>query len=111
VNPISRAGITEAMKSGTMAAEYALLMLNESNEGKIRKICQRYERSWFKKLGKTHERLSKVKRFLNKVSDDAYDKGAERLSRIPREKLSMAKIFRACLGSFPQLVLALRKLM
>lgn len=111
VNPISRAGITEAMKSGTMAAEYAILMLNETNDGKIRKICRRYERAWLKKLGKTHEKLATVKRFLLKVSDDSYNKGAEKLSLIPKEKLTMAKIFKACLGSFPQLVFALRKLM
>ncbi len=111
VNPISRAGITEAMKSGTMAAEHAMLMLHAVNDGEVRKICKRYERAWLKKLGKTHEKLAKVKRFLNKVSDEAYNKGAEKLSAIPQDKLTMAKIFRACLGSFPQLVVALRKLM
>lgn len=111
VNPISRAGITEAMKSGTMAGAFALQMLGSRTQRQLARFCREYERAWHKKLGARHVKLAKVKRFLYKVPDKDYDRGAQILASIPRDQLTMAKIFTHCLGKFPKLVLALRYLM
>ena len=111
VNPISRAGISEAMKSGHLAGMYALQMLHTSSEKEIKKVCDSYEKAWYKKLGSKHLKLSRVKNFLQKVTDKEYNEGAQAMAAIPQDQLSMAKIFRTCLIRFPKLILALRHLM
>ncbi len=110
VNPISRAGISEAMKSGTIAGTYAIKMLKASSEKEIKKICKEYTKVWHEKLGKKHLKLARVKKSLQKVPDNDYDKGAHALANIPQNKLTMSKIFTLCLGKFPKLILALRYL-
>lgn len=111
VNPISRAGISEAMKSGTIAGSFAIQMLNASNEKEINKICDSYKKAWYKKLGSRHLKLARVKSFLQRVTDKEYNAGAQVLANIPQDQLTMSKIFRTCLTKFPKLILALRHLM
>ncbi len=111
VNPISRAGISEAMKSGTLAAQFALQMLGATTKKEMKRICDSYERAWHKKLGSRHLKLAKVKKSLLKVPDKDYNNGAAALSCIPQDQLTMSKIFTLSLGKFPKLVWALRHLM
>lgn len=111
VNPISRAGISEAMKSGTMAAGYAFQMLAASSEKEIAEICKKYEKAWYQKMGSRHLKLARVKSFLQRVTDKEYNAGAQVLANIPQDQLTMSKIFRTCLTKFPKLILALRHLM
>ena len=111
VNPISRAGISEAMKSGTIAGTFAIQMLNASSDKEMKKVCDAYEKAWYKKLGSRHLKLARVKSFLQKVTDKEYNAGAQALASIPQDQLTMAKIFRTCLTRFPKLILALRHLM
>lgn len=111
VNPISRAGISEAMKSGTIAGHFAIQMLNASSEKEIKKVCDAYEKAWYKKLGSRHLKLARVKKFLQKVTDEEYNNGSKALARIPQDQLTMARIFKTCLVRFPKLILALRHLM
>jgi digeranylgeranylglycerophospholipid reductase len=111
VNPISRAGISEAMKSGTLAGDYAMRMLKTSARKEMKKICDLYEKAWHKKLGKRHFKLAKVKNSLLKVPDADYNAGAQALSGIQQDQLTMSKIFTLSLGKFPKLVWALRHLM
>ncbi len=111
VNPISRAGITEAMLSGTLAGTYAVDMLGAHNERTLRKLAREYERTWYEKLGRKHAKLAKVKNSLLKVPDRDYNAGAQALTDIPRDRLTMSKMFTVSLGRFPRLVWALRHLM
>ncbi len=111
VNPISRAGISEAMKSGTLAAQFAVSMVNAYSEKEMAKLADSYEKAWHKKLGSSHFKLAKVKNSLLNVSDVEYNRGAQALAAIPQDQLTMSKIFRTCLGKFPKLVWALRHLM
>ena len=111
VNPISRAGISEAMKSGHLAGGFAVKMVTASTEKAIKKVCDDYEKMWHKKLGKRHLKLAKVKKSLLKVSDAEYNRGSHALAAIPQDQLTMSKIFTTCLGQFPKLVWALRHLM
>ncbi len=111
VNPISRAGISEAMKSGNLAGIYATEMLKASTDKEIKKICDSYEKAWHKKLGKRHLKLAKVKKSLLSVTDKDYDIGAQELSKLLQNQITMSKIFTTCLGKFPKLVWALRHLM
>lgn len=111
VNPVSRAGISEAMKSGHLAGRFAIEMLGARSEKEMKKVCDDYEKMWHKKLGKRHLKLAKVKKSLLSVSDEEYNSGSHALAAIPQNKLTMSKIFTTCLGKFPKLVWALRHLM
>ena len=111
INPISRAGISEALLSGGLAGDHAIRMLSAETSRKITRICKEYDQAWSKHRGNRHLKLSRVKNSLLSVPDEDYNQGARLLSSIPTEELTMSKIFRASLGRFPRLVWALRHLM
>lgn len=110
-NPMSRAGIVEAMKSGLLAAECAAGMLGADSEKQMMRLCVRYERAWYQLLGRRHQRLAETKDSLQRVPDEDYDVAADALSAIPPSKLTMSRIFRTALSRFPRLVWAMRRLM
>ncbi|MBN1130481.1 MAG: NAD(P)/FAD-dependent oxidoreductase [Chitinispirillaceae bacterium] len=111
VNPISRAGISEAMICGGLAGDHALLMFRAKNEREMTGIGKSYEAIWRTKRGARHEKLSKAKNSMLAVPDGDYNSAAKSLSAIPRDELTMSRIFRTALGRFPRLVWALRHLM
>ena len=113
-NPISRAGVVEALMSGALAGSAAFDMLSAGGAGNaklMKKICGDYERAWFEKRGRRHLKLAKAKESLAKVPDEDYNRAAGTLVAMPPEKITMAKIFGVSLGKFPRLVWALRHLM
>ena len=111
VNPISRAGICEALLSGGLAGDHAVLMLEAKNEKEMRRAVALYESAWRKKRGSRHEKLARAKHSLARVPDADYDRAAHALERIPQESLTMSRIFRTALGRFPRLAWSLRHLM
>jgi len=111
VNPISRAGISEAMLSGQLAAQAACRMLDASSPKERTAAARMYEREWNQRRGNRHRKLSRVKNSLRSIPDADYDSGARTLSAIPQSEMTMSKIFRASLSRFPRLVWALRHLM
>jgi geranylgeranyl reductase family protein len=111
INPISRAGISEALLCGALAGGSSVKMLRASTTIEMIPICKEYQKTWRKKRGDRHYKLAKVKSALLAVPDSAYNKGIETLSSISPDELTMPKIFRAALGKFPRLVWALRHLM
>jgi digeranylgeranylglycerophospholipid reductase len=111
VNPISRAGICEAMLSGGLAGDHALLMLNAGNEREMRRVCASCAKAWDTKRGNLHKKLARVKNSLVQLPDADYNAAARVLARIPQHELTMSTIFRTALGRSPRLVWALRHLM
>jgi flavin-dependent dehydrogenase len=112
-NPISRAGISEALMSGALAgsAAFDMLSVSSSDAKLMKKICGDYEKAWFAKRGARHLKLARAKDSLAKVPDEDYNIAARTLSGMSDDKISMAKIFGVSLGKFPRLVWALRHLM
>ncbi len=111
VNPVSRAGICEALLSGGLAGDHALLMLGAEKEREMRRICTSCVKAWDKKRGNRHGKLARVKKSLAQLPDADYNAAARVLARIPQNELTMSTIFRTALGRFPRLVWALRHLM
>lgn len=111
VNPISRAGITEAMHSGTLAGQAAIAMLRATSAKEWARCAKQYEQWWNERRGNRHQKLARSKSALLKVPDEDYNRGAETLAGIPLSQMTMSKIFRASLSRFPRLVWALRHLM
>ncbi len=111
VNPISRAGINEALLSGKFASSCALKMLKAKKPSEISFAIREYQNLWEEHRGNRHTKLSHVKNAMNSVPDQDYNEAARVLSQVPQNELTMAKIFRASLGRFPRLVWAMRHLM
>jgi flavin-dependent dehydrogenase len=110
-NPISRAGIVEALMSGGLAGSAAFDMLSSKSVKQSKKICADYEKAWYEKRGSRHLKLARAKDSLAKVPDEDYDAAAQTLQNFSADKISMAKIFGLSLGRFPRIVWALRHLM
>jgi geranylgeranyl reductase family protein len=110
-NPISRAGITEALMSGGLAGSAAFDMLSAENGKRTKKICADYEKAWLEKRGARHLKLAKAKDSLAGVPDEDYNMAAQTLSALSSDKVSMAKIFGLSLSRFPRIVWAMRHLM
>lgn len=111
VNPISRAGISEALLCGELAAEAACSMLDATTKKGALAAAKYFEREWNQRRGNRHQKLAKAKVSLRAIPDSDYDNGAEALAAIPQNEMTMSKIFRASLSRFPRLVWALRHLM
>lgn len=111
VNPISRAGICEALLSGGLAGDHALRMLEAKDRREMVRIGRSYEKAWHEKRGAKHGKLARVKNSLSSVPDRDYVAAARALSKIPPAELTMSKIFKTALHRFPRLVWALRHLM
>ena len=111
INPISRAGIFQAMISGGLAGDFALKMLGSQTSRDVKTLCSDYEKAWHEACGKTHCKLARVKTSLQKVPDEDYENAAKTLSKIPERQLTMSTIFKMSLGRFPRLVWAIRHLM
>lgn len=111
INPISRAGISEALLCGKLASNCAMDMLKAQHSWEVSRAIKKYEKSWEKHRGNRHTKLSKVKNSMYSVPDRDYNEAAKTLANIPQNELTMTKIFRASLGRFPRLVWAMRHLM
>jgi len=110
-NPISRAGIVEALMSGGLAGSAAFDMLGSENAKQAKKVCTDYEKAWLEKRGARHLKLAKAKDSLSRVPDEDYNIAAKTLGALSTEKVSMAKIFGLSLSRFPRIVWAMRHLM
>lgn len=112
INPISRAGIVEALLSGKLAGKAAGRILAAKNDGrKASQACKDYEREWLRARGNRHTKLARVKDSLARVPDEDYNTAARSLADIPQSELTMSRIFKVSLARFPRLVWALRHLM
>lgn len=111
VNPISRAGISEAMLSGTLAGTAAAGMFTAKSDKTKISCAKKYEGEWNKRRGNRHQKLAKVKASLLSIPDGDYNNGARALSEIPQNEMTMSKIFRASLSRFPRLMWTMRHLM
>jgi geranylgeranyl reductase family protein len=111
VNPVSRAGITEALLCGGLAGQFGLAMMHATQDSQVREICREYSEAWLDIIGKKHGKLSRVKEALARVPDQDYNKAFAALSAIPQDKLAISKIIGLSLGRFPRLVFAMRHLM
>ncbi len=110
VNPISRAGILEAMTGGKLAAESAVKVHKLSVESQKVPFYESYQQAWEDKYGRDNYRIYKAKQAFCHISDRTLDKAAWRLSRIKPQNLTMTKIFMATLLANPLILWRMRSL-
>ena len=107
VNPISRSGIVEALLCGKVVAESVKEWLDDSGANR-NSIESKVLSRWMELLGNKHLQVARAKRGFNKISDRQFDRAAERLSRLPREKQTLFRIFFNVLWAAPSLIWKMR---
>lgn len=110
VNPISRAGILEAMKGGQLAARAALQVIELATEAEKLPHYRAYKEAWDKAYGNANMRIHKAKSAFMGISDATFDKAAMSLAKIPEEKVTMGRIFLTTLWNSPSLIWKMRSL-
>ena len=110
VNPISRAGILEAMKGGQLAAKAALQVIELGTEAEKLPHYHAYKDGWDEAYGKANLRIHKAKEAFMGIPDNTFDKAAGSLAKIPVEKVTMGRIFLTTLWSTPSLIWKMRSL-
>jgi flavin-dependent dehydrogenase len=108
VNPLSRSGIVEALLCGKLVAESVHEWLNASDETSRARIEASVLDRWMAALGKSHLQIARAKPGLAKIKDEQFDKAAKRLSKLPREKQTLFRIFFAVLWSCPSVIWKMR---
>jgi digeranylgeranylglycerophospholipid reductase len=102
INPLSGAGIVNAMKAGRLAgrAAGAALRAGDPSAGRL----AQYHRAWMDLLGDDHVKYYRLKRALEDM-DDAFFNGLARTVRaIPEKKRTLGRIFVHALARHPQLL-------
>lgn len=110
VNPISRAGILEAMKGGALAAEAALAVIGLEAESEKAAFYRTYKEKWDAAYGNANMRIHRAKAPFADIPDETFDKAAGSLARIPPEKVTMSRIFLTTLWTTPSLIWKMRSL-
>lgn len=107
-DPISGGGIPNAMFSGKFAAETAVESIHKGDVSE--KALSTYPKRWEREKGKNFKHICRIRDGVYKFSDEVFDRYAEVLSQVPREQMTMAKVFRTLLRHQPSLLLELRHL-
>lgn len=108
VNPISRSGIVEALKSGKIAAECALEWLAASSDAERLSAEKNAFARWQKIQGKTHRNFHRAKKGFASITDAEFDSAAHRLASVPEEKRSLFRIFWTVLSASPRVLWKMR---
>jgi flavin-dependent dehydrogenase len=107
VNPISRSGIVESLLCGKIVAESVKEWLDDSGAGR-NAIEENVLNRWMAALGKKHLQVVRAKVGFNKISDAQFDRAAKSLSKLPREKQTLLRIFVAVLWACPSVIWKMR---
>ena len=110
VNPISRAGILEAMRGGELAAQGGMKYLADT-EADHTETYETYRKEWMEDKGLGHRKLAEGKKAFSSISDKTLDRAARKLAKIPDHKRTMFRIFWATFTSNPLILWKMRSLM
>jgi digeranylgeranylglycerophospholipid reductase len=102
VNPLSGAGIVNAMKAGRLAGRTAAAAICEGDTSARRLAA--YHDAWMELLGDHHLKFYRIKEALGGLDDRFFDGLARTANGIPREKRTLGRIFAHALVKHPQLI-------
>lgn len=108
VNPLSGGGIILGMKSAAKAAEMAIKVLRNGIEPSTINLME-YQKRWMSNEGKQINRLYRIKKAIGKLSDKDLNRITDKVNKIPIEKRSIARLFRACIPQKPSLLIDVAK--
>ncbi len=108
VNPLSGGGIILGMKSASLAAEIATNLLKDRIEPSKVNLME-YQNRWVENEGKQINRIYRIKQAIDKLTDNDLNKIIGKVNKLPAEKQSIARIFRACIPQKPSLLIDVAK--
>jgi hypothetical protein len=97
----------ESLLCGKIVAESVKEWLGEPNENRSAVESKVLDR-WMAALGKKHLQVARAKVGFNKISDKQFDRAAFKLSKLPREKQTLFRIFFNVLWAAPSLIWKMR---
>jgi len=108
VNPLSGGGIILGMKSAVKAADVAIKILKSGKEPTKINLMD-YQKRWMNNEGKQINRIYRIKTAVDKLTDKDLNNIIEKVNKLPEEKRSFARIFRACIPQKPSLLFDVAK--
>lgn len=108
VNPISRSGIVESLHCGKIVAESIVDWFACDSDEARAKVEVSVLGRWMKAEGKAHLQIANAKSAFGKITDAQFDRAAEKLSKIPRGKATLWRIFFTVLSACPSLIWKMR---
>ena len=108
VNPLSGSGIILGMKSAVKAADVANKILRRGEEPTKINLMD-YQKRWMNSEGKQINRIYRIKTAVDKLTDKDLNNIIEKVNKLPAEKRSLVRIFRACIPQKPSLLFDVAK--
>ncbi|ASJ07647.1 digeranylgeranylglycerophospholipid reductase [Thermococcus pacificus] len=108
VNPMHGGGMAEAMEAGTIASKWIVKALEEENLS----LLQNYTKEWWETDGKRLERVLKVRKVTEKLTDEDLDLFIQLLSGADAEKIAggdYVEVIKALL-KHPKVLMSKRRL-
>nr|WP_198300122.1 NAD(P)/FAD-dependent oxidoreductase [Thermococcus siculi] len=108
VNPMHGGGMAEAMEAGTIASKWIVRALEEENIS----LLQNYTKEWWETDGKRLEKVLKVRKVTEKLTDEDLDLFIQLLSGADAEKIASGnygEVIKALL-KHPKVVLSPRRM-
>ena len=102
-NPISGGGIANAMIAGRIAGRVAAEAVR-AGDVSDRKLSA-YAKEWRKAEGKTNERFYRIKKAVDRFTDEDLNRTARMLLSVPSEERTVLQVFKKALYKNPKLIL------
>ena len=100
INPLTGGGIASAMKAGMYAGQTVSDIIDDPSEEKMAPYIKSINNDFVKR----HKTLYNIKEAVSKLSDSDYDRIALSVSKIPEDKLTLARIFKSAVYKKPSLM-------
>ncbi len=102
INPLSGAGIVNAMKAGRLAGRTAAAAIRAGDTSAT--ALAAYHRAWMDLLGEDHLKYYRIKQAVDGLADDFYNALAGTANAIPEDQRTLGRIFAHALVRQPQLL-------
>ncbi len=108
VNPMTGAGIVNAMKSGREAGKVAIEAHQASDFSA--KFLKLYDKRWDKLIGRVHKRYYRIREIVDKFDDEKLNTICHLLQKADPAKLTLFEVYKTALIHHPKVLLDLRYL-
>ena len=108
VNPLTGAGIANAIQAGRLAGETAGNALKSG--GSLEQNLKIYEKKWRRSRGRFHKSATRLKNAVHGFDDDKLNELSRMLIKIPKNDWSMLRIFLFAVRKNPELIIDCIKL-
>ena len=103
VNPVTGGGIASAMKSGMFAGKVASesILKKDTSENFLTKYIQLCQKDFVNR----HNRIYNVKETIEKLTDEEMNHIAEKMNKLPSDKVTLARVFKTAVIKKPSLII------